>query len=176
VLDDSNAPDTDIDKDMVPVFRSEIAGSGDHGVPAWLVMHRPIWAAIKGPLGMPIGGNKTLIKAIGRSGIPKAVELMLAGHIHTFEAINYKAKAPPQIVAGNGGDNLDITPLSLKHAIFQGFSGVHVRDGISVGGFGFMMMTRAAAGWSIQLYNQDGTPGIRCGFAGGRVDCPTPER
>ena len=67
---------------------------------------------------------------------------MLSGHIHTFEAINYDGKIPPQIVAGHGGDNLDPTPANLRGAIFQGHSGVSVKDGLSVGGFGFLMMTR----------------------------------
>ena len=46
-------------------------------------------------------------------------------------------------MAGHGGDNLDVTPVNLKGTIFQGHSGVQVKDGLSVGGFGFLMMTRA---------------------------------
>ncbi len=44
------------------------------------------------------------------SPLSPAVSLMLSGHIHSFEAINYEAKIPPQVVAGFGGDNLDVTP------------------------------------------------------------------
>ena len=67
--------------------------------PVWLVHHRPIWAAITGPLGIPIGGNLTLMDASrinaqkGAPLIPHAVELMLSGHIHTFEAINFNQRA-----------------------------------------------------------------------------------
>ena len=101
---------------------------------------------------------------------------LLAGHIHTFEAINYKDTVPPQILAGNGGDNLDVTPKDLVGTIFQGNSGVAVKDGLSVGGFGFLLMTKAATGWDIQLYDQDGAPVRKCVFAGGRVDCPAPTK
>ena len=67
---------------------------------------------------------------------------MLSGHIHTFEAINYQQPVPPQIVAGNGGDNLDVTPRNLRGTQFLGHSGVTVADGLSVGGFGFLLMTK----------------------------------
>ena len=57
---------------------------------------------------------------------------------------------PPQIVAGNGGDDLLVTPRNLRGTQFLGHSGVTVADGLSVGGFGFLLMTRAAtAGRSI---------------------------
>ena len=103
---------------------------------------------------------------------------MLSGHIHSFEAINYEGKLPPQIVAGNGGDNLDVTPVDLKGAIFQGHSGVHVKDGLSVGGFGFLMLTRQQDDWRIDLYDAMGNRKGACRFTPakddkpGRVDCP----
>ena len=108
--------------------------------------------------------------------LPPGVELLVSGHIHTFEAINYAGGSPPQLVVGNGGDNLDTTPLNLHGTIFQGHSGVGVKDGLSVRGFGFMTMTRTpgSEGWAIQLYDSAGTPGLQCQFAMGRVACLKP--
>jgi hypothetical protein len=174
VMDDADAPDTSVDAAMVSTYKSEIAALADAPTPSWLLMHRPIWAAISGPLGIPIGGNKTLITAIGDAGIPSPVALLLAGHIHSFEALNYDAKVPPQIVAGFSGDNLDVTPHILKGAVFQGSSGVHVKDGLSVGGFGFLLMTKTDTGWTIDLYDMSGTVERQCVFAQGRVDCARP--
>jgi hypothetical protein len=177
VMDNASAPDTAVDANAVPVYRSELTALGNAQMPVWAVMHRPIWAAVSGPLGVPIGGNATEIEASGKNGIPKPVELLIAGHIHTFEAINYvDNKVPPQILAGGGGDLLDKTPLDLAGTIFQGSSGVSVKDGLSVNGFSFLLMTKAAAGWNIQLYDQDGVPFRSCNFAGGRVDCPVPKK
>jgi hypothetical protein len=101
---------------------------------------------------------------------------MLSGHIHTFEAINYDGQTPPQIVAGNGGDNLDITPRNLRGTQFMDHSGVTVADGLSVGGFGFLLMTKVADGWTIDLYDQAGQPKGQCRFTTGekrRLDCPS---
>lgn len=173
VMDDASAPDTSIAQNLVPAFRSDFAQLPTIAPPPlWLLMHRPIFGLIKGPFGIPVGGNLTMITAL--SGIePFAhVSLMLSGHIHAFESINYAAAVPPQLLAGNGGDNLDITPRDLSGARFQGNSGVTVRDGISVGGFGFLLMTKSGTGWKIDLYSADGTREGECIFSAGRVDCP----
>jgi hypothetical protein len=182
VLDDAVSNEPDLDRDTARVYADELAGLAKVPAPVWLVHHRPTWAAITGPLGIPIGGNLTLVQASninaakGLRLMPGTVELMLSGHIHTFESINYTGGVPPQIVAGNGGDNLDITPTNLRGAQFLGHSGVTVADGLSVGGFGFLLMTRADKGWTIDLYDSAGTKTRTCRFTEGhpgRLDCPS---
>jgi predicted phosphodiesterase len=184
VLDDAVSEETELDRDTARIYAEEVGGLAKLPAPVWFVHHRPTWAATDGPLGIPIGGNLTLIEASqiaeahGEPAVPHAVELMLSGHIHTFESINYNHDVPPQIVAGNGGDDLNVTPRNLRGAQFLGHSGVTVADGLSVGGFGFLLMTRAADGWTIDLYDPAAKPKGRCHFIApknhkrGRLDCP----
>jgi hypothetical protein len=178
VMDDASAPETSINRADLPVYAAEIAALGSLPAPVWFVHHRPIWAAISGPLNIPVGGNRTLIEAAGSTLIPGTVELQLSGHIHSFEAINFD-KVPPQIVAGHGGDNLHATPQNLRGAMFQGSSGVSVTEGLSVDGFGFLLMTKSSEGWTIDLYDAEGRQTRQCRFiatANGsppRVYCPT---
>ena len=114
----------------------------------------------------------------GEPLIAPTVELMLSGHIHTFEAINYTKGVPPQLVAGNGGTNLEATPRNLRGTQFQGLSGVTVADGLSLDGFGFLLMTRTDQDWTIDLYNVAGKATGQCHFIvpqtgmRGRLDCP----
>ena len=179
VMDDATAQDDRFDRDQSAVYAAELTGLAAIPAPVWFVHHRPIWAAITGPLGIPVGGNLALIDAVrvvtqsGSQPIASNVELMLSGHIHSFEAINYDGKVPPQIVAGNGGDNLHATPENLRGAQFQGYSGVTVADGLSVDGFGFLLMTRAEGGWTIDLYDHAGIKTRTCRFSK-RLDCPAP--
>jgi Calcineurin-like phosphoesterase len=180
VMDNASASDTSVDEASVALYRADFAAleamaRAQPGQKMWLAAHRPIWAAISGPLGIPIGGNATLIAASGDLSAFRNLTLMLSGHIHTFEAINYRAKLPPQIVAGHGGDYLDVTPADLRGAIFQGNARVRVKDGLSIGGFGFLMLSKDVGGtsWSIQLYDSSGTPERECRFADGRVTCPS---
>ncbi len=173
VMDDATAQETQLERGASPVYAAELTGLAAIPGPVWFVHHRPIWAAISGPLGIPIGGNLSLIDATriasqqGGPLIAPNVELMLSGHIHTFEAINFAKGVPPQIVAGNGGDKLDIAPQNLR--------GAQLIDGLSVGGFGFLLMTRAADGWTIDLYDSAGAKTRTCQFTSGspgRLDCP----
>ncbi|HEY2070857.1 MAG TPA: metallophosphoesterase [Rhizomicrobium sp.] len=169
VMDNASAPDISIDHDALPGYQSDFASlAGLAKGPTWLVMHRPIWGAIAGPANIPLGGNATLIAALGNSHALDVAQLMLAGHIHTFEALNYDKGAPPAIVAGFGGDNLDKTPPDLSGA---NLSGMHVKDGMSLPGFGFLMMEQEGQSWRIDVYNVAGTIQDVCHFAGGRLDC-----
>jgi len=179
VMDNASASDTSVEDASVAVYRADFAAlkameEVRPGQTMWLAAHRPVWAAISGPLDIPIGGNATLIAASGDLSAFRGLSLMLSGHIHAFEAINYQANLPPQIVAGHGGDNLDRTPTDLRGAIFQGHSGVRIKDGLSVAGFGFLLLSRGAGSrdWSIELYDSSGTPERECQFADGRVACP----
>jgi hypothetical protein len=184
VLDDAVSDETDLDRGVARVYADEIGGLAKLSAPVWFVHHRPTWAAMSGPLGIPIGGNLTLIEASqlleakGLPPVPHSVALMLSGHIHTFESINFAQDVPPQIVAGNGGDNLNVTPKNLRGSQFIGHSGVTVADGLSVGGFGFLLMTRAPDGWTIDLYDPSARPKGECHFTApqggkrGRLDCP----
>ncbi|MGC9952975.1 MAG: metallophosphoesterase [Rhizomicrobium sp.] len=177
IMDNANAPDTAIASDMVPLYRSEIASLATAEAPSWLLLHRPIWGAVTGPMGLPVGGNQTMIAAVGMSGIPSPVELMLAGHIHTFEVMNFRDKdhVPPQLIAGFGGDTLDPTPSVLKGTVFQGKSGVVVKDGLSLPGFGFLLMTKDADGWTIEVHDVHGKIERTCLFRSGRLDCAKPQ-
>jgi hypothetical protein len=180
VMDSSSASDTSAEPAQVQLYQKDfealkaMANVGP-GRELWLATHRPLWGAITF-MGAPAGGNATMIKAAGDLSAFNAISLMLSGHIHTFEAINYEAKVPPQIVAGNGGDNLDVTPIDLRGTVFQGDSGVRVRTGFSVGGFGFMMLTRVPgnAGWTIMLYDSDGHPIKQCAYQDRSVFCLSP--
>jgi len=177
VTDNVDAPEKTLIEKAVPVYAQEFASLVKAPDPTWLLLHRPIWGLITGPLGVPIGGNLTLMAAATAAGIPAPVSLMLSGHIHSFEAINYESpkRIPPQIVAGFGGDRLDPSPDNLRGAIFQGSYGVGVKDGISVGGFGFLLMTKTGQAWTIDVYDWQGQITRQCLFHGGRIDCP-PER
>jgi hypothetical protein len=55
--------------------------------------------------------------------------------------------------------------------VFQGQSGISVKDGLSVGGFGFLLLTASDGGWNVDLYRADGSTEGRCLFSAGRVDC-----
>src|SRR6202789_4284655 len=169
VMDDADAPDPPLAADLVPDYRADFAALATLAKPPlWLAFHRPIWGAVTGPLSVAVGGNRTMIAALDSPDELSGVSLMLAGHIHKFEALNYAGDAPPQLIAGFGGGNLDATPADLSGV---NLSGQQVKDGLSLPGFGFLLMTRDGDAWRIDVHKVDGTIEEVCRFANRRLDC-----
>ncbi|HVZ69245.1 MAG TPA: metallophosphoesterase [Rhizomicrobium sp.] len=170
VMDDANAPDQIVDTAEREVYRQEFQNlSKLAAAPVWLAMHRPIAGAVR-MFGFTVGGNRTLISALDdEANALSPVALMLSGHIHAFEAINYEGNRPPQLLAGNGGDKLDTASVSLANTDLGTW---HVKDGISLPGFGFLLMTQQEKGWRIDVHGVDGAIERVCTFADRRLDCP----
>jgi hypothetical protein len=137
--------------------------------PSWLLMHHPIWGVVQADYGMTGGGNITLIDAEKETGIPDEVSLMLAGHIHTFEAINYRNNLPPQLIVGEGGDRLDRAPPDLSgRSIFT----ATIADGFSLPGYGFLLLTHQADdSWQVEVFDATGVRERVCTVAARRIDC-----
>ena len=169
VMDDANAPDPIVDTAERDVNRAEFQNLSKLApAPIWLAMHRPIAGAVR-LFGFTVGGNRTLISALDDDSVLAPVTLMLSGHIHTFEAINYDGDRPPQLVAGNGGDKLDTASASLTNTNLGTW---HVKQGISLPGFGFLLMTQREKDWRIDVHGVDGTVERVCTFADRKLDCP----
>jgi len=168
VMDDADAPDQLVDRSASEVYRGEFQNLSKLApAPIWLAMHRPIWGAVKIFI-LNVGGNRTLIASLD-PGVLSPVALMLSGHVHTFEALNYGGGLPPQLIAGNGGDKLDSAEADLSGL---NLGGQIVKDGISLPGFGFLLLTQREKDWRVDVHSVDGTIVRVCTLANGRIDCP----
>ncbi|HEX4158407.1 MAG TPA: metallophosphoesterase [Rhizomicrobium sp.] len=168
VMDDAHAPDVTVEDDLVPLYRADFAAVARMQSPVWLAMHRPIWGMVQLPFGIVTGGNRTMMAAQEPHGIPNNVSLLLAGHIHTFEAINYDKDAPPQLLAGEGGDLLDRAPRDLSG---RSVGALKITSGISLPGYGFLLLNRSRPGWKVHVLSQDGAEEAICLYLSRHLDC-----
>ena len=159
VMDDAHAPDVTVEDDLLPLYRADLAAVGQMRPPVWLAMHRPIWGVVQLPLGIVTGGNSTMMAAQEPNGIPNAVSLLLAGHIHTFEAMDYDKDAPPQIIAGESGDLLDTAPRDLSG---RSVGALKITSGLSLPGYGFLLIERGRPWWKVHVFSQDGAEEAIC--------------
>lgn len=170
VFDDASARDFPADEQALPTYRTDLAALGNLARgSSWLLMHRPLRGVARFPSGLVVGGNRTLLQA-SRAPLPAAVGLLLSGHIHAFEAINYSA-GPPQFVVGNGGDWLNAAPARLDGLTIGGLT---VTQGLSLPGFGFLLLVREGSVWRAEAYDTDGTMERRCHLAAARIVCAAP--
>ena len=170
VMDNASAVDRGPSEELVKTYQADFAALPKlASKPTWLAMHHPIWGVARLQLGIVAGGNTTLMDAEGTTGIPPDVDLLLAGHIHTFEAINYEKGLPSQLIVGEGGDILDSAPPDLS-GLTVGTA--KIADGLSLPGYGFLLLTHVGDHWSVDVFDATGTRERSCTIAARHVDCP----
>ena len=108
--------------------------------PTWFSAHHPIWGVSSWNANSPniSALEPTLQAAVAKSqqgALPKHINLLLAGHVHLFEALQFDDGRPPQFIFGGGGTKLSpaitqqlfkehpevLTTLSLKQSEFSTF-------------------------------------------------------
>jgi hypothetical protein len=141
------------------------------------VNHQPILAynssGSKHP-GKAAPGNPVLQGVLrslfGTLLFPASVDAVLSGHVHLMELISYTEPLPPTFVAGNGGTKLN-APFSDYSAAPVPYPGMVPLVYQQAATFGFMMVERDAAGWTMTAYDQTGAVLIRCAVADRVATC-----
>jgi predicted phosphodiesterase len=100
VLDSSSAEDDEAKSEDVNYFTHQIQLIQAGGASDWVLTHRPFWS---GKI------NKTLQESAKNAGLSvkgSPFDLILAGHVHLFEAFTFDDHGPSQLVLGNGGTQM----------------------------------------------------------------------
>jgi calcineurin-like phosphoesterase family protein len=130
----------------------------------WFVTHRPPFS----------NTNETqALLQLGWNFAP--FNVVLAGHVHDFEAINLTGY-PPLIVNGESGDDLDDAGSTAKYIGFQANNGHPVYTfgtpaPYATKQYGFAVYTKNPTGWSISLRDAEGIERRACALTKGSVSC-----
>jgi hypothetical protein len=179
VLDAAAAEDREAPPEQVAVYAAQFDEvRARAGATAWLTMHRPLWAigAEHGADGALFQTNPTLQAASGNA-LPPGVQLVLSGHIHLFEVLDFAAEPaaaapaarPPQLVVGNSGTALD--PAVRAPLAGLTVAGAPVTGGWSLHQFGYLVVEPVAEGWTATLRAVDGSTLATCTFIQKRARC-----
>jgi Calcineurin-like phosphoesterase len=145
------------------------------GVTSVFASHHPLLGFVPQRDTPPLPGNAALVSVartlFGTRYFPESVELALHGHIHDFQAIGFASGQPATLVAGIGGDYLDVElpdpfPRTLSPA-----AGAVVDTIAHSARFGFVLLERRAKTWRIEAYTRDGRALTQCTLAGPRFSC-----
>ncbi len=160
VIDVATAREERVDEAQAQLYREQYRSLAEATAgPTWILQHRPIWSPGGTFSGKLIGDSKTL--AVAASGaIPDSVTLILSGHHHLFQVLNYQ-NLPVQIVSGNSGDILN--PGTVTDPAGWTVNGVTVQSGMHMpGSFGFSMFEKQNDGWQVTNYTRLGIPRASC--------------
>jgi hypothetical protein len=137
--------------------------------------------------GAPIGSGSAFT-----GGVPLKIAMMLSGHIHQFEYVNFSdyTHYAPQIVVGTGGSSIDpssnpqgfTAPGGLTYGYTSTQFTVHntpvtattttatVKQAYSQAEFGFALLdANAAGGYTASVYNINAAKAGRCTVTLGNV-------
>jgi hypothetical protein len=174
VLDAAQANDFAARPDEVAVYRAQFARVAELArPPTWLVHHRPLWAVGQsaresGPAGV-YRTNPTL-QAASDNRLPTDVQLVLSGHVHTWEALAFADGRPSQVVVGNAGTTLDPPLAAALTGLDVG--GTTIAGGSMRHAWGFMTFERTATGWLATARDVDGAGVVTCTLVERRFTCP----
>jgi hypothetical protein len=161
VLDGAAADDFSAAPEKVAVYAAQLAGLlKTASSPAWLLTHRPVWAAAPGKLF-----NATLQAAI-RGQIPPALDLVLSGHLHDFMSYEFGPERPAQLIVGDSGDKM----LGLGKAPPE-IDGIKVRKPFALERFGYFVLEHTAGGWDGTLYDSNDAVLAHCKLRGRALAC-----
>jgi hypothetical protein len=137
---------------------------------AWLVTHAPFnGVRVDKDTGDNRSDNTLLQETLGPM-LPSGVEMIVSGHIHLFEALNFSDGRPPQLVVGTGGDKLGKRPKHLEET-----EGLPVRKpAIALKQFGFMVWDRDASAenaWTGNLFDENGRSSVKCVLQDRKLSC-----
>ena len=144
---------------------------------AFFISHHPVlgFAANPNDPQNPFPGNgglqSVLTPLYGSALFPANVEVVLSGHNHVLEVVNFSSGHPPQFITGNGGDWAD-QPFPVPFpAGKQPAPGAIVAQLLSTTRFGFMTMERDGAAWSMRAFDYEGKPMTSCRVAAREAQC-----
>ena len=127
---------------------------------AWLATHHPFWGFYPDRRsGLPKPTTPVLEEAWDKAA-PKNFSLILSGHVHLFEYVSVDNGRPPQIVAGDGGTQMDVPiTISVKGTTIRGAT---VNGGRMNGQFGYTMLTKEGKNWHLEMKDRSAKVLVTC--------------
>ncbi|GJM14850.1 MAG: hypothetical protein DHS20C13_01770 [Thermodesulfobacteriota bacterium] len=168
MLDSSAAKDNSAPDDQVEVYKSQIAtlenASGNN---AWMVTHHPFWG-IGESSGELFMINDTL-EASSENVLANGINLVVSGHIHFFEVLNFVGARQPQLIVGMSGTEVD----SLVTTPFPGLEigGATVNEGFNLNEFGFALLELVGEVWEMSIRDVKGEVLLECEIDGDMATC-----
>ena len=178
VLDTTNAHDSVPQPDSVTYFARQFSTLAEQSKrPAWLLSHKPVWAF--GSLGQENGVDKLFrtnptLQAAAQQSFAQTIELILSGHLHKVQFLQFAQGKPLQFVVGNGGALLD-PPLSMP-VVGMGIADRQVTRAEGLAEFGYVTLERDGDGWILTPHDVHGAAQKICQLKNEGLTCAPPDR
>ena len=151
---------------------AELASHKPHNI---FLSHHPALAFAGSASGKPKPGTAGRQSGM-QSGYPgrvyaPGVDLVVNGHFHLFEALDFSSGQPAELLVGNGGSDMEGTVDPVRARAAEPAPGALVRTFETQPGFGFATLERLGAGWHLTEWTSQGRPVLQCDLRGSQWRC-----
>jgi len=176
VIDSSDSPDRDRHPDDIAAVAAQLDRLGpalDSGR-GWIVTHRPVWGMVPiarlGPSApFQVALNFTEQDAIHGRGL-YGVQMVVSGHVHHFQAIDFGEKRPSQLVVGTGGDVGEKADLPRSYRERREIDGLDART-FSFSRYGYYLMEKDGEDWVGTFHDATDVVRARCRLHARSLTC-----
>ena len=176
VIDSSASADREHNKYGKKVISSELdqMGPGLESGSGWIITHRPIWGLVPvarvGPASpFEVTLNFTQQDAV-RGRALGGVQMVVSGHVHHFQALDFGPKRPAQLVVGTGGDVGEKADLARVYSETRKIDGLEANV-FSFSRFGYYLMEKDGEDWVGAFHDADDQVRARCRLHERRLTC-----
>lgn len=140
----------------------------------WIITHRPVWAlapvARLGPSApFEVGLNFTEQDAF-RGRALSGVQMVVSGHVHHFQSLDFGPKRPAQLVVGTGGDIGEKADLRRVYTESRTVDGLNASI-FSFSRYGYYLMEKAGEDWVGTFHDSGDRVRARCRLHQRRLSC-----
>jgi hypothetical protein len=157
-----------------------IAGQLDRLGPAldlgrgWIITHRPVWGLVPiarvGPTApFEVGLNFAEQDAV-RGRALGGVQMVVSGHVHHFQSLDFGPKRPAQLVVGTGGDIGEKADLQKVYTERRAIDGLDASV-FSFSRYGYYLMEKEGADWIGTFHDAEDRLRARCRLHERRLNC-----
>jgi hypothetical protein len=196
VIDSADINDKQLSTDRLAQYLGQIsanpvdAHSAKSSDATWVVTHKPLWGYELTTAGQAyLAQNPMLAAGVEMMDKPRGpqlpgIDLLLAGHVHMFAAIDFSGGGgaslrPGQLIVGDSGTALDQADVREGQLAVDGLDAQYfVRDT-----FGYFVLDRVKSkkkgrpdGWKGTLYGVDDAVLALCQQQGRGIECKAPAR
>ncbi len=192
VIDSADVEDKQLSGDRLAIYQKLIEGipkaispktPGNKPHATWVVTHKPLWGYELTRTGQSLlNQNPLLASAVNSLDKPRAaqlsdVDLLLAGHVHLFAALDFSSGnsslRPAQVIVGGSGTALDASDVTSGEQLVAGLLAKYTVDV----DFGYLVVDRQKKGWAATLYSVEDATLATCDQRGRQIECrPSPKQ
>jgi hypothetical protein len=179
VIDSGETPDRRHDGSDVAALAEQLDRLGpalDQGQ-GWIITHRPVWGLVPvarlGPSApFEVGLNFTEQDAV-RGRALGGVQMVVSGHVHHFQALDFGPSRPAQLVVGTGGDIGEKADLARVYRERRAIDGLEA-DVFSFSRYGYYLMEKDGEDWVGTFHDADDRIRARCRLHQRALTCTAP--